>query len=141
LIASMWIGNLMLLILILPLIGVWVSLLKVPYRVLFPAIMGFAAIGVYSTKSAAVDIYIAAVFGVLGVTWKMLDLSPVPMLLGFVLGPFMEENLRRTLQVSNGSPLIFLQRPISLAFVAVAALLLTAMLLPAVRKKQQRISE
>jgi TctA family transporter len=140
LIASMWSGNLMLLVLNLPLIGIWVSLLKIPYRFLFPAIIAFAAIGVYSTKSVAVDIYIAALFGILGVTWRMLDLSPIPMLLGFVLGPFMEENLRRTLQVSEGDLTVFLKRPISLAFVVITALILIVMSLPAVRKKRDDIN-
>jgi TctA family transporter len=141
LIASMWCGNLMLLLLNLPLIGVWVSLLKVPYRFLFPAIIALAAIGVYSTKNEAIDIYIAALFGILGVTWRMLELSPIPMLLGFVLGPFMEENLRRTLQVSNGNLTVFLTRPISLAFVVVSALMLIVMSLPAVRKKRRDIGD
>ena len=141
LIASMWCGNLMLLLLNLPLIGLWVSLLKVPYRFLFPAIIAFAAIGVYSTKSVAVDLYVAALFGILGVTWRMLDLSPIPMLLGFVLGPFMEENLRRTLQVSNGNLGVFLTRPISLAFVIVSALILIVMSLPAIRKKRHEIGD
>jgi len=141
LIASMWCGNLMLLLLNLPLIGLWVSLLKVPYRFLFPAIIGFAAMGVYSTKSVAIDLYVAALFGILGVTWRMLELSPIPMLLGFVLGPFMEENLRRTLQVSNGNLTVFLTRPISLAFVVVSALMLIMMSLPAVRKKRHDIGD
>ena len=141
LIASMWCGNLMLLLLNLPLIGLWVSLLKVPYRFLFPAIIGFAAMGVYSTKSVAIDLYVAALFGILGVTWRMLDLSPIPMLLGFVLGPFMEENLRRTLQVSNGNLGVFLTRPISLAFVIVSALILMVMSLPAIRKKRHQIGD
>ena len=105
LIASMWIGNLMLVVLNLPLVGLWVSLLKVPYRLLFPAIMVFSAIGIYSTNNTSFDVYLTALFGVLGILWRLLGCSPVPMLLGFVLGPMMEENLRRALQVSDGDPI------------------------------------
>jgi len=139
-IASMWIGNLMLIILNLPLIGMWVSLLKVPYRLLFPAIMVFSAIGIYSTNNASFDIYLAAIFGILGIAWRLLGCSPVPMLLGFVLGPMMEENLRRALQVSDGDPSVFLTRPISLAFIVVSALILVIMTLPAVKKRRADIT-
>ena len=140
LIVSMWIGNLMLVVLNLPLVGIWVSLLRVPYRLLFPAIMAFAAIGVYSTKSMTFDIYLAALFGVVGIAWRLLQCSPIPMLLGFVLGPMMEENLRRSLQVSEGDPTIFLARPISLAFIIVTALILIVMVMPAVRKRRGEIT-
>jgi putative tricarboxylic transport membrane protein len=139
-IASMWIGNLMLVILNLPLIGMWVSLLKVPYRLLFPAIMVFSAIGIYSTNNASFDVYLAALFGVLGIAWRMFGCSPVPMLLGFVLGPMMEENLRRALQVSNGDPSVFITRPISLAFIVVSGLILVVMMLPAVKKRRGDIA-
>ena len=141
LVASMWIGNLMLLVLNLPLVGIWVSLLKVPYRLLFPAIMVFSAIGIYSSSNVSFDVYLAAGFGVLGVAWSLLGCSPVPMMLGFVLGPMMEENLRRALQVSNGNPLVFVTKPISLAFVIVTALILVAMALPAVRKRRGDITD
>src|SRR4030042_1848133 len=104
LIASMWIGNLMLVVLNLPLVGIWVSLLKVPYRLLFPAIMVFSAIGIYGMNKASFDVYLAALFGVLGIVWRRLECSPIPMMLGFVLGPMMEENFRRALQVSEGDP-------------------------------------
>jgi putative tricarboxylic transport membrane protein len=97
LIASMWIGNLMLVVLNLPLVGVWASMLKVPYRLLFPAIMAFSAVGIFSVNNSAVEIYLAALFGVLGFVWMKLGFAPAPMLLGFVLGPMMEENLRRAL--------------------------------------------
>ncbi len=140
LIASMWIGNLMLVILNLPLIGMWVSLLKVPYRMLFPAIMVFSAIGIYSTNNASFDVYIAGMFGVLGIAWRLLGCSPVPMLLGFVLGPMMEENLRRALQVSEGDPSVFITRPISLAFIVVSLLILAVMTLPAVKKRRGEIT-
>jgi putative tricarboxylic transport membrane protein len=140
LIASMWIGNLMLVIINLPLIGMWVSLLKVPYRLLFPAIMVFSAIGIYSTNTASFDVYLAAIFGILGIAWRLLGCSPVPMLLGFVLGPMVEENLRRALQVSEGDPSVFITRPISLAFIVVSALILVIMMLPAVKKRRGNIT-
>ncbi len=120
----MWIGNLMLVVLNLPLVGLWVSLLKVPYRLLFPAIMVFSAIGIYSSNNVSFDVYLAAIFGILGIVWRLLGCSPVPMLLGFVLGPMMEENLRRALQVSDGDPSVFLTRPISLAFIIATVLIL-----------------
>jgi len=134
LIASMWIGNVMLVVLNLPLIGIWVSLLKLPYRMLFPAIMAFSAIGIYSVNNSSFDIYLMAIFGILGIIWRMLDCSPVPMMLGFVLGPMVEENLRRTLQVSRGDPSVFVTRPISLAFIVATVLILIVMAAPAVRK-------
>ncbi len=139
LIASMWIGNLMLVILNLPLVGVWVKLLKVPYRLLFPAIMVFSAIGVYSMDSSPFDLYLVAFFTVLGIAWRVFGFSPVPMMLGFVLGPILEENLRRSLQVSEGDPTVFLTRPISLAFMIVTVLLLIAVRLPALRKRRDDI--
>jgi putative tricarboxylic transport membrane protein len=114
LIASMWIGNLMLVILNLPLIGVWVWLLRVPYRLLFPAIMVFSAIGVYSLNNSAFEVYLAAGFGIFGFILMKLGFSLPPMLLGFVLGPMMEENLRRALLMGRGDPMILLRRPISL---------------------------
>ena len=140
LVASMWIGNLMLVVLNLPLVGVWVSLLKVPYRLLFPAIMVFSAIGIYSSNSVSFDVYMAALFGVLGIIWRLLGCSPVPMLLGFVLGPMIEENLRRALQVSEGDPTVFLTRPISLLFIIITVLILVVMVLPAVRKRRGDIT-
>jgi putative tricarboxylic transport membrane protein len=140
LIASMWIGNLMLVILNLPLIGMWVSLLKVPYRMLFPAIMVFSAIGIYSTNNASFDVYLAALFGILGIAWRMFGCSPVPMMLGFVLGPMVEENLRRALQVSEGDPSVFVTRPISLAFIIVSVLILVVMMLPAVKRRRGDIT-
>jgi TctA family transporter len=140
LIASMWIGNLMLVVLNLPLVGMWVSLLKVPYRLLFPAVMVFSAIGIYSSNNVSFDVYLAALFGVLGIAWRILGCSPVPMLLGFVLGPMLEENLRRALQVSDGDPTVFLSRPISLAFIVVTAMILVVMVLPAVRKRRADIT-
>ena len=131
----MWIGNVMLLVLNLPLIGMWVSLLKLPYRLLFPAIMVFSAIGIYSVNNSPFDIYLMAIFGILGTLWRLLDCSPVPMMLGFVLGPMVEENLRRALQVSRGDPSVFVTRPISLGFIAATIVILIVMAAPAVRKR------
>jgi putative tricarboxylic transport membrane protein len=140
LVTSMWIGNLMLVVLNLPLIGLWVSLLKVPYRFLFPAIMVFSAIGIFSTNNTSFDVYLAALFGILGILWRLLECSPIPMLLGFVLGPMMEENLRRALQVSRGDLSVFVTRPISLAFILATAMILIVMVLPAVRSHRDDIT-
>ena len=140
LIASMWVGNLMLVVLNLPLIGLWVSLLKVPYRLLFPAIMVFSAIGIYSSNNVAFDIYLTAVFGILGIVWRKLGCSPVPMMLGFVLGPMLEENLRRAMLISRGDPTVFVTRPISLAFNIITALILVMMAAPAVRTRWNKIT-
>jgi putative tricarboxylic transport membrane protein len=136
LVASMWIGNLMLLLLNLPLIGLWTSLLRVPYRLLFPAIMVFSVLGVYSVNNSSFDAYLAAVFGVLGFVWMRLGCSPAPMLLGFVLGPMLEENLRRALVVSRGDPSVFVTRPISLVFVVITVLILVAAAAPTVRRRR-----
>src|ERR1700752_2520036 len=125
----------MLVILNLPLIGLWVRLLKVPYRLLFPAIMAFSAIGIYSVNNSAFELYLTAVFGVIGFVWMKLGCSPAPMLLGFVLGPMMEENLRRALLMSRGDPSVFLSRPISLTFLIATVAILTVMAAPAVRRR------
>ena len=113
LIASMWIGNAMLVVLNLPLIGLWVKLLKVPYRLLFPAIMAFSAIGIFSVQNSSFEIHLTALFGVLGFIWMRLGFPLAPMLLGFVLGPMMEEYLRRAMLMSGGDPRVFITRPIS----------------------------
>jgi TctA family transporter len=137
LIASMWVGNLLLVLLNLPLIGLWVRMLTVPYDVLFPAIIAFASIGCYSLGLNAWDVYAIAVFGVLGYALIRWGCEPAPLLLGFVLGPLLEENLRRAMIISRGDPTVFVTRPISavLLFLAVAALLVAA--LPAVRRKRE----
>ncbi len=119
-IASMWIGNLMLLIINLPLIGMWVQLLRVPYRFLYLAILLFCAIGVYTVNNSAAAVLLAALFGVLGYIFMRLDCEPAPMILGFVLGPLMEDNLRRAMRISAGDPMIFLNRPISLGLLIAA---------------------
>jgi TctA family transporter len=140
LIASMWIGNLMLVILNLPLIGLWVRMLKVPYRMLFPAIMAFSAIGIYSVNSLPLEIYLTALFGVVGFVWLKLGCSPAPMLLGFVLGPLMEENLRRSMLMSRGDPSVFVTRPISLAFILATVFILILMTAPILRRRRDQLA-
>ena len=140
LIASMWIGNLMLVVLNLPLVGLWVSMLKVPYRLLFPAIMAFSAIGIYSVNNSPTEVYLAALFGVIGFVWMKLGFSPTPMLLGFVLGPMMEENLRRALLMSRGDPSVFVTRPISLSFIIATVLIVILMATPFLRKRRVEIA-
>ncbi len=141
LIASMWIGNGMLVLLNLPLIGIWVKLLTVPYRMLFPAIMVFMAIGVFSVNNQALDINMTLMFGFLGYIFVKLKCEPAPMILAFVLGPLMEENLRRALLISRGDATVFLTRPISLGFLIATAVFLIVMLAPAIRKKRDQITE
>jgi TctA family transporter len=141
LIASMWIGNFMLLVLNLPLIGLWVKLLMVPYRLLFPAIMVFMAIGVYSVNNNPLDIHLALLFGVLGYIFIKLKCEPAPLILAVVLGPLMEENLRRALLISRGDPSVFVTRPISAGFLVATAVLLTVMIAPAIRRKRERAYE
>jgi TctA family transporter len=141
LVASMWIGNAMLVVLNLPLVGLWVMLLKVPYRLLFPAIMGFSCIGIYSVNNSPFELYLTAVFGVIGFVWMKLEMPPAPMLLGFVLGPLMEENLRRALLISRGDPTVFFTRPISLGFMIATALIVIIMVLPAVKARRAAITD
>jgi TctA family transporter len=137
LIASMWVGNAMLVILNLPLIGIWIKLLTIPYRYLFPAIVLFCAIGVYSTNNNTWDIWMVAIFGVIGYVFIKLGAEPAPLLLGFILGPMMEENLRRALLLSRGDWSVFVTRPISAGLLAVGALLLVIVLLPSVKHKRE----
>jgi putative tricarboxylic transport membrane protein len=137
LIASMWIGNLMLVVINLPLVGVWVSLLRVPYRLLFPAILIFCAIGVYSINNAPADAIMVATFGFIGYWLVKTDFEPAPMLLGFVLGPLMEENLRRAMLIARGDPSTFLTRPISGVLLVLAAILLALAVLPMIRKQRE----
>jgi len=137
LIASMWIGNLMLVIFNLPLIGMWVKLLSVPYRFLFPSILLFCGIGIYTLSYNTFDIYIAVLFGLLGYIFVKLECEPAPLMLGFILGPMMEENLRRALLLSRGDPSVFLTDPISLTMLSLSAILLGVVILPMVRKKRE----
>ena len=137
LVVSMWVGNAMLVVLNLPLIGIWIKLLKVPYRVLYPAILLFCGIGVYSINNTSFDVSQTAVFGALGLLFFKLECEPAPLLLGFVLGPMMEENLRRAMLLSRGDPTVFFTRPISLAMLIAAAGLLLLILAPNFRKKRE----
>ena len=139
LIASMWLGNLMLVILNLPMVGVWVRLLRVPYRLLYPAIIVFCCIGAYTINSKPFDAFVMGFFTVFGYMALKLDCEPAPLILGFVLGPMMEENLRRALLISRGDPMVFLQEPISLAFLVVAAGLLVVIAAPAIRLKREEV--
>jgi TctA family transporter len=138
-IASMWIGNLMLVIINLPLIGMWVQLLKVPYRFLYLAILLFCAIGVYTVNNAPAAVMLAAFFGVVGFVLVKLECEPAPFILGFVLGPLMEENLRRAMKIAGGDPMIFVQRSISLGLLIAAAALLLLVALPAIRGKREEV--
>jgi putative tricarboxylic transport membrane protein len=137
LIASMWIGNLMLVVLNLPLIGIWIKLLSVPYRLLYPAILLFCCIGVYSLQNNIFDVMMTVVFGFLGWIFVKLECEPAPLLLGFVLGPMMEENLRRALLLSRGDPTVFFTRPISAVMLSIAAVLLLIIVAPSIRKKRE----
>jgi putative tricarboxylic transport membrane protein len=136
-VASMWIGNLMLLVINLPLIGIWVQLLKVPYRFLYLSILLFCAIGVYTIGNSSFSVLVAAFFGVVGYIFMRLECEPAPMILGFVLGPLMEDNLRRAMRISGGDPMIFIHRPISLGLLIAAAVLLVIVALPAIRRGRE----
>ncbi len=137
-VASMWIGNLMLVILNLPLVGLWVRLLRVPYAYLFPMILTFCCIGVYSVNYRFFDIFLMAGFGVFGLVLKRIGCEPAPMVLAFVLGPMLEEQFRRTLLLSDGDFSVFLSRPLSAALFAVAALLVLLMSLSAWRRTRTK---
>jgi putative tricarboxylic transport membrane protein len=138
-IASMWVGNLMLLVINLPLIGLWVRLLKVPYRLMFPAILMFCCIGIYSINSLPTDVMWIAVFGMIGYVMLRFGFEPAPLLLGFVLGRLMEENLRRALIISRGDMMTFIERPISAGLLLVALVLLIIAVLPTVRKGREEV--
>jgi TctA family transporter len=135
-VASMWIGNMMLLVLNLPLVGLWVKLLTTPYRLLYPAILMFCCIGVYSVSSARFDVMLAAVAGLAGVVFRMLDCPPAPLVLGLVLGPLLEDNLRRSLLLSRGDPTVFVTQPVSLVMLLLTLAL--AALFTWSRKRQGR---
>ncbi|OOG59011.1 tripartite tricarboxylate transporter permease [Polaromonas sp. C04] len=137
LIASMWIGNAMLIILNLPLIGIWIKLLSVPYRYLFPAIVLFCAVGVYTTNNNTFDVWVVGAFGIVGYLFNKLGCEPAPMLLGLILGPMMEENLRRTLLLSRGDWSVFLTRGLSAALLAAALALVVIVMLPSVKAKRE----
>jgi TctA family transporter len=136
-VASMWIGNLMLVVLNLPLVGIWVKLLRIPYRLLFPAIIGFCCVGAFTVNSNVFDVYVMAFFAVFGYLCLKLECEPAPLILGFVLGPLMEENLRRALLISRGDPRVFIEEPISLAFLLAAAALLVVVAAPVIRRTRE----
>ncbi|MFC7517677.1 tripartite tricarboxylate transporter permease [Herbaspirillum sp. GCM10030257] len=137
LIASMWIGNLFLVVLNLPLVGMWARMVSVPYHLLYPAILVFCSIGVFSLSNSEFDIYMMALFGLIGYIFIKLDMEPAPMLLGLILGPMMEEHLRRALLLSDSDPMIFVERPVSALMLAMAVLAIIMVLLPALRKKRE----
>ncbi len=136
-IVSMWIGNLFLLVLNLPLIGLWVRMISVPYHLLYPAILIISAIGVFSLNNASFDIFMMAGFGFLGYIFRKLDCEPAPMMLAFILGPMMEEYLRRALLLSDGDPIVLVSRPGSAVLLAMAAVLLVIVLTPAIQQKRE----
>jgi len=137
LICSMWIGNLMLVILNLPMIGIWIKLLTIPYRLLYPAILLFCAIGAYSVNNNTFDVLMTIPFAILGYAFKKLDCEPAPLLLGFVLGKLMEEYLRRALTISRGDATVFFTRPLSLVLLIIAAILLVLVFSPKIAKKRE----
>jgi TctA family transporter len=137
LIASMWVGNLFLVILNLPLIGLWVRMIMVPYQYLFPGILVFCCIGVFSLSSTSFDLYLMAGFGLFGYICAKIDAEPAPMLLGYIIGPMMEEYLRRTLLLSNNDPIAFLESPISAGILACAVVAMTMVAIPALRSKRE----
>ena len=136
-VVSMWIGNLFLIILNLPMIGLWVRMIMVPYHLLYPAILVFCSIGVFSLNNNQFDIYLMALFGLLGYFFTKLGCEAAPMLLAFILGPMMEEYLRRAMLLSRGNPLVFIQRPISATLLALAVLAMIAVLLPSFGKTRE----
>jgi len=137
-IASMWVGNLMLVVLNLPLIGIWIKLLTVPYRLLFPAILSFCCIGLYSLSNDSFGIYVAVLFGVLGYLFRKLSCEPAPLLLGFVLGPMIEESLRRALLLSGGDWLTFVSTPLSAGLLLATLLLVLVPTLARMRQATQQ---
>ena len=141
LIASMWVGNLMLVLLNLPLVGLWVKLLTIPYRFLYPSIIAFCCVGVYSVRSDSFDIYQAAAFGAFGYLLSKLNLPAAPLLLGLVLGPLLEENFRRAMLLSRGDATVFITAPISLGLLTVAAASVVMLALPHMRRTRKVLEE
>src|SRR5690349_11615947 len=138
-VASMWLGNLMLVIINLPLVGVWVALLRVPYRLLYPSIIVFCCIGIYSINNSPTDVVIAAIFGLVGYWLTKHDFEPAPLVLAFVLGPLMEENLRRAMLIARGDATVLLTRPISAGLIAIAVVLLVIAALPMIRRRREEV--
>ena len=137
-VASMWIGNAMLVVLNLPMLPLWVKLLTVPYRLLYPAILMFCVIGVFATNNSAGQLVIVAVFAMLGYVLVRFGCEPAPMILGFLLGPLMEENLRRSLVLSHGDPVIFIQRPISATLLAMTGFVVLLIVMPVFRTAREQ---
>ena len=135
LVASMFVGNVLLVLLNLPLVGLWARLTQLPYRWLFPSIIMFAALGNYSLNNSAIDVYLCAGIGVLGYVFAKLECEPAPLILGYVLGPMLEENLRRALLMNEGSFSVFVERPISLTFLILTVGILAVMVVPSFRRK------
>lgn len=136
-IVSMWLGNLFLVVLNLPMVGMWVRMVSVPYQFLFPAILVFCGIGVFSLNNTEFDVFVMAIFGVVGYIFVKLDCEPAPMLLAFILGPMMEEYLRRALLLSRGDPMILIQRPISAVMLGLGVLAIVVASLPMFYKKRE----
>jgi putative tricarboxylic transport membrane protein len=136
LVVSFLIGNVMLVILNLPLIGLWIGILRIPYRILYPAILVFVCMGVYSVNNSIFDIYLVLFFGFIGYGMRLLRFEPAPLMLGFILGPLMEEYLRRALAVSRGDMMVFIERPVSAGFLAAAAILLAAIIRSDLRRRK-----
>jgi putative tricarboxylic transport membrane protein len=136
---SMWVGNLMLVLLNLPLIGLWVRMLTIPYHLLFPAIIAFCCIGAFSVNNSVFDVFMMAVFGIVGYALIKLDFEPAPLLLGFVLGPLLEEHLRRAMIISRGDPMIFIERPISATLLGLAVAAVIVAVLPNIRRKRKEV--
>jgi TctA family transporter len=139
LVASMWIGNLMLIVLNLPLIGMWIKLLSVPYKYLFPAIVVFCCIGLYTLNNDSFDVYVGAAFALIGYVLFKLGCEPAPLLLGYILGPMMEEKMRQALLISHGDWSTFVTRPLSLGLLMTAAILVVVVVgLPAIRRQREQ---
>ena len=136
-IVSMWVGNLLLVLLNLPMIGLWVRMLTIPYHLLFPAIIAFCCIGAYSVNNNIFDVFMMALFGIVGYGLIKLDFEPAPLLLGFVLGPMLEENLRRAMVLSRGSPAVFVTHPLSLGLLMISLALLVIVVMPGIRAKRE----
>jgi putative tricarboxylic transport membrane protein len=138
-IVSMWVGNLMLVLLNLPLIGLWVRMLTIPYHLLFPAIIAFCCIGAFSVNNSVFDVFMMAVFGIVGYVLIKLDFEPAPLLLGFVLGRLMEEKLRQALVISRGSFMTFVDRPLSAGLLVLSLILVVVAILPSIRQSREQV--
>jgi TctA family transporter len=139
LIASMWIGNLMLVVINLPLIGIWVGLLRVPYRLLYPAILIFSCVGAYSLNNSYFDVTLIFVFGLLGYALRKWHCEVAPLVLAFVLSPMLEDNLRRAMLISGGDARTFVERPLSLSLLVLAGILLAIVLVPSIRRSREKV--